>query len=786
MRKAPSLLPVAAILAILSATPSPAPAETNYGSIAMNVARMLESHHYSQHAFDSTMSQRVLDGYLNMLDFNRTYFTQEDVDKFKANYAETLHNYIVTSNSIDPAFEIYDIYRERVQERIDLVNKTLKENKFDYASTDTITIKRDKLPWPKNKEEADQLWLKLIEADLLSERLSDIVKEEARLKKAEEKKARAAKDLAEGKKPAADKDKPAKDAAPEKVETPEQRVAKRYERLMEQIDENDKEDIANFFLSCIANAYDPHTEYMSPQETDNFRIQMNHSLVGIGALLQSSEDNLAEIHGIVVGGPADKQGELKLKDKILAVAQGEKGEYVDIKYMKLNKIVEMIRGKDGTVVRLKVVSADEPDINKEIAIVRGEVELKEKLANAELIVTPPLNGRSKKLGWIHLSSFYADMEGGTVSCSADVERLLRRLISEKIEGLIIDLRGDGGGSLEEAIKLTGLFIPKGPVVQSKDYRGNIQWRDSENDRPVYDGPLVVLTDKASASASEIFAAALQDYRRAVIVGEKSSFGKGTVQTIIPVERFMNSGLGMFSLNKPRAGHLKVTIQKFYRIAGGSTQLRGVVPDIILPSLRDVMEIGEDALPHALPYDTIPPRTFTFASKTPLPLKDLESRVKARITTNPEFQYISEDTTRLKERIDKNNISLNEKERLGEIRENKARIEARKETRKERVQQLAEAKTEPFINYRLNLDNVDEPGLTEESKFSEEDTTGMRVAAKNNDDDEDIAADDKKLLPYGIEPFKLESLYILSDLIDLGNGNSPQTANTSEAKKPAGL
>lgn len=776
MRKAPSLLPVVAFLVILSAVPS-APAETNYGYIAMNVARMLENHHYSHQKFDETVSKKVLDGYLDLLDFNHIYFTQEDVDKFRDNYAGNLQNYILTSDNIDPAFEIYDIYRKRVENRIAFVKKTLAEKKFSFDSNRGLTIKRDKLPWAKNSAEHDTLWLDLIESDLLAERLADINKEETRKKKEAEAKAKEAEAAAKGEKPAPDKvKKPA--ATPEKEETPEQRVAKRYDRLIEQLDENEKEDIANLFLSCIATSYDPHTEYMSPQETDNFRIQMNHSLVGIGALLQS-KDNVAEIRGIVVGGPADKQGELKLNDRILAVAQEEE-EWVDIKYMKLNKIVEMIRGKEGTVVRLKVnpSSADDPSFTKEIAITRGEVELKEKLANAELIVSPPVDGHSKKLGWIHLSSFYADMEEGTVSCSADVERLLRRLMREKIEGLVIDLRGDGGGSLEEAIKLTGLFIPKGPVVQAKDWRGNISWRDCDNDRPVYEGPLVVLTDKASASASEIFAAALQDYRRALIVGEKSTFGKGTVQTIIPVDKWMNSGLLAFNFNKPRAGHLKVTIQKFYRIAGGSTQLEGVIPDVILPSIRDVMEIGEGSLPHALPCDNIPPRTFTYSSKDPLPIKEINGRVQTRTSGNPEFQYILDDTKRLKERIDRNLVSLNQQERLKELEENKMRTETRKAERKARVQALAEAKTEGFTNYRLTLDNVDDEGLIKVSSFTEEQSTGMRLAA--NEDDEDAGGNDSSQYAFGIEPIKLETLYILQDLVDLGAAR-PQTANAGGGK-----
>lgn len=784
MRKATSRFFSAAIFStLLAATPSPA--ETNFGQVAMHVAYMLQNHHYARQEFDDDVSKKVLDSYLNFLDFSHIYFTQQDVDKFKADYETSLDEHVLTRN-ISPALDIYYKYEERVKQRVAYAKKTLETKKFTFDSTRNLEIKREKAPWPKDEASSDKLWSDLIEGDLLAEYLSDKSRAEARKKKAEEKAKKAAetKDSAKPDEKAAAKT----EAKPAKVEEaedpPEKRVAKRYERLLEQLAENDQEDIVNYFLSCLATSYDPHTEYMSQQESDNFKIQMNHSLVGIGALL-STKDNVAEIQGIVVGGPADKQSELKVGDKIMSVSQGDgsgsDSDWVDTKYMKLQKIVEMIRGKSGSVVRLKInpADADDPSEIKIISIVRGEVELKEKLANAELLITPPLDGKSSKLGWITLPSFYADMEDGKVSCTADVARLLKRLMAEKIDGLIIDLRGDGGGSLEEAIKLTGLFVPKGPVVQAKDWKDNITWRDCENERAVYEGPLIVFTDKASASASEIFAAALQDYRRAIIVGEKSTFGKGTVQTILPVERYMP-----FFSDKTRAGALKVTIQKFYRIAGGSTQLKGVVPEIILPSIRDVMEIGEDSLPNALPYDTIPPRTFTYATKTPLPLSELSARVKSRMENNPEFQYIMEDTKRFKERIDKNTVSLNEKERQKELDENKARFEARKEERKNRVQQIAEKNKEGFTQYRLTLDNVDAPQLVKESSFTKEQTTGMRTAAVTEDDEENPSEAGSQF-PFGIEPAKLETLHILTDLIELSK-TLPQTANTSEPKKPAGL
>jgi carboxyl-terminal processing protease len=775
-----SLLPLTAALALFTA---PAlRAETNFGQVATYVAHMLETHHYSHHECDDSVSKKLLDSYLNFLDISHVYFTQQDVDDFRSKYATSLDDHIAARN-ISPALEIYDTYEQRVKERVAFAKKVLTTKKFAFDSNRLVELRRDKLPWPKDKAAADKLWSDLIESDLLAEHLADV----AKVKSAERKKEKKEKEAAANPEKAAAPDKAVKDPAVHRQEIaedpPDKRVLKRYEQLLEQLGENDQEDVANFYLSCLAQVYDPHTEYMSQQELDNFNIQMKHSLVGIGALL-SQKDNVAEIQGIVVGGPADKQGDLKLKDKILAVAQGEGkslGDWTDIKYMKLQKVVEMIRGKAGTKVSLRVHpgEADDPALVKEITIVRGEVELKEKLANAELILTPPVDGKTSRYGWINLSSFYADMEEGTVSTTVDVSRLLKRLMAEKIEGLVFDLRGNGGGSLEEAIKLTGLFIPKGPVVQAKDSRDNITWRDCENDRPLYDGPMIVLTDRASASASEIFAAALQDYRRAVIVGEKSTFGKGTVQTILPVERYMP-----FFSDKSRAGALKVTIQKFYRIAGGSTQLRGVIPDVSLPSVRDVMDIGEDSLPYALPYDTIPSRNFTYFSKNPIPADELRSRVKSRISSNPEFNYIIEDTKRLKERIDKNTVSLNEKVRQQELDDTRTRLDKRKEDRKTRLKDLAEKDKDGFQTFRLTLDNVDKNELVKESSFTKEQSTGMRMAAANAEDDD--FSSENSLFPYGFDPVKLESLNILHDWIDL-NGHRPQTANNAvEPRKGAGL
>jgi carboxyl-terminal processing protease len=763
---------VGAGLALAASVSPTARAETNFGQVAMHVAYMLQNQHYSRQDFDDEMSVRMLRNYLNTLDFRRVFFTAKDVQEFETKFKTTLDD-LILMRDISPAFEIYDLYKKRVQERLEFVRTALKDHKFNFESERTTLIKRDKAPYPADTAEQDRLWLDILEENLLQERLSDEAKAEEKAKKeAEAAKKTKESQPAEAKTESAKVSEPKPEAPPAEKEderTPEARVLKDYERLLESLEENDQEDVVDLFLSSLSAAYDPHTEYMSVNEMDNFNIQMKHKLVGVGALL-GLEDDVAVIQGIVVGGPADKQGELKLNDKITGVAQGE-AEFVETKFMKLQKIVDMIRGTEGSVVRLRVNPAQDPSATKIITIVRGAVELKEKLANAELIQTPTELGKPLKVGWINLSSFYADMEDGTVSTTDDVQKLLSRLMKEKMDGLVLDLRGNGGGSLEEAIRLTGLFVPAGPVVQAKDWRGTITWRECENPKAFYDGPMIVLTDKTSASASEILAAALQDYRRALVVGDKSTFGKGTVQTILPVDRFMP-----FFAKKDRAGNLKVTIQKFYRIAGGSTQLKGVEPDLVLPSIRDVLDIGESATDNPLPYDTIPARNYNLLSPQPLPVQELASRLAARLEANPEFNYVREESARLKERIDRNTVVINLAKRQQEAKENEARREKQDQERAARAKQVAEQlKDDSFKVYHLTLDNVNAPELVPESAFTREQSTGMKMAAKSEGEE---GASDVSKFPYGLEPTKLEAIHILRDYLEL-TGKQPTTAKTEQ-------
>ena len=604
-------------------------AQTKYGELAASVTGMLEEEHFFRQTFDDKMSDRVLTTYLEMLDYSRIYFTAEDIASFKNKYLTTIDDDI-RKDDVPAATSIYSIYEDRVRDRVKFAKSLAKPDIFTYDSDRTIMISRKEAEWASAGEDHNQLWRNLIEGDLIREKLiAEALKEK--------------------------EDSEPNEGTPEKDIY--QKVSDRYDRILKRVNENTTEDVATLFIKSIARSYDPHSEYFSQQQYDNFRIGMNKSLKGIGAMLQKDEEQGgATIEGLVVGGPAFKGGELEVKDRVIGVAQGEDGEYVDVVDMQLSDIVDLIRGEIGTTVRLKVMAMGKDEMIKLISIERDQIDLKDSLATADLIITKDPVGEEQKIGWITLPSFYADMDGGNTSTTSDVRRLLIRLAIEGIDGLVVDLRDNGGGSLEEAINMTGLFIRRGPVVQAVDWRGNKTQKASRNNEATYDGPLVVLTNRASASASEIFAAALQDYGRAVVVGDQSTFGKGTVQQLRPV--LSNRMLLPFNREANQQGALKLTIQTFYRIDGHSTQRDGVVPDIVLPSMLDIADIGEASLPNALEVDPIPPAEYTDFFTKSLPLEILSEASADRITEGRDFDYILESIAREKKRLDENTISLN--------------------------------------------------------------------------------------------------------------------------------
>lgn len=735
-------------------------AATDYGEVAMGVAQAMQNQHYSRHDFDDDYSKRMLTQFLDLLDYDHRFFLQSDVDQFRRDYESQLDDMILVNGDVTAAAKMYEVFKKRSQERVAKIQAILKDQTFTFTGEDSVHISRKELPWPKDEAEADAVWLGILKNQVLAETLTRQLKAEREVEK-------AAESTPEERKKAEEKK-----ARPETkpLESPEQKTAAFWERFLKGLDENDNEDVVNFFLSSLAAAYDPHSEYMSPSENENFHVGMKNSLVGIGALL-SKKDDAVEIQGIVVGGPADKSGLLKERDKIIGVAQGADGAMEDVRALKLQKIVDQIRGEEGSTVRLKIVPANDPTSEKEIAIVRTKVELKDKVATANLMETTK-DGQPLRLGWITLPAFYADMDTHESGCTKDVRRLLERLMKENINGLVLDLRGNGGGSLDEAISLTGLFIKRGPVVQAVDWRREQpDFRNSRNADPLYNGPLVVVTDKTSASASEILAAAIQDYGRGVVIGDESTFGKGTVQTILDMKRVMP----IFS-DSSRAGSLKVTIQKFYRIAGGSTQFMGVRSDVVLPQRVDAYEIGEDQLVNPLPYDVIKPLKYAMSEYSPLPLEEIRNRSKTRVEKEQEFRYVVDDATRLREQIERNALSLNQKTRASEIAANKERRKARIADRKARIATLGEAQSSEYKVFRLTLDTVQEPALKAEADFTDEQTTGMRLA---KDEDDVELADDKVKFPYDLEPVKLESLRILADLISLSP--APRTAQTAPGR-----
>ena len=738
--------------------------ENQLGEITQTVARMLESTHFSRQRLNNevepgvTQARKALDRYLELLDYNRLFFTQADIDEFTSKHGEWIHEDILAGN-LKPAHDIYDRFISRVEARVSWIGERLQGD-FTFDSDRTAQINRDKLPWPANEAEADKIWSDRLEAELLQAIIAQQALEEAAAKRREE----ASK---EGGQPKTEKTAEAAPASPPK-RTPVETVAKRYERLLKTLQEDDREDQADTFLSALAQSYDPHSEYMSQRALDNFNIQMGLSLIGIGAVLRN-DDGYAKIVELVPGGPADRGGKLKVNDRIAAVAQDDQ-EFEDVVDMKLDRVVERIRGKKGTTVRLQVLPAASPDPSKleVISIVRDEVQLKDQQAKAQVIDTLGPDGTDTRIGWITLPSFYANMNQRgqpARSTTKDVSALLKRLRKENIEGLIIDLRRDSGGSLDEAIRLTGLFIPKGPVVQAKDTDGNINPLTDSDPSVLWEGPLIVLMNRLSASASEIFAAALQDYGRGIVVGDEQSFGKGTVQTLIDVQRFMP-----FFAQAREAGAVKLTIQKFYRIKGGSTQLRGVASDIVLPSLTDQDDVGEGSLKNPLGYDEVPARQFTPTGNVAALVPRLRTASESRVAANSEFNYIREDYDRLVTRIEENAVSLNKKTRLAEIEGEKARREARLAERKKRG-------APGIFAMEVTLDTVESAELQKVSLDKP-----PKQSYTEPEDVEDPSAPDEEE-PF-VDPVRDEALLIMQDYIKL-LGPEPVTARaaTKDAATP---
>jgi len=712
-------------------------AETDFNEVGKQMSIMLQNRHYDRLPFDAKLSEKIFKMYVNELDYGKMFFTQKDIDALEKEYGARLTDLLLHKESMQPAQAIYNLYRKRVDERTEFAKGLLTDAKFDFSGDDTIVrSRRDvKVPtdvgWPADKAAANKLWSGMIEDAMLSETLR--------------------RSIIESRAKEQGKENPLKDE-----KTISEKLKLRYERVKRAVDDVDNEDVANFFLSAVAKSYGPHTDYFSAREMERFMSGMSNEFVGIGALLQAEEDGATKIMGIVKSGPAETAGELKLNDRVVGVDSNNTGKVIDIMFMKIDKVVDKIRGEAGTSVRLKVEPADggEP---KFIVIKRGTIEMGESFAQGEIIERKNADGELSRIGVLTLPSFYANFDTGETRCSVDVEKILLRFNKEKVEGLVLDLRGNGGGSLEEVRRMTGFFTGKGPVVQVKNYKGSIDLK-SAYDKAIFKQPMVVLIDKSSASASEILAGALQDYNRALVVGTSSTFGKGTVQQPMDISRLMP-----FFANRERAGYLKPTIQKFYRVSGMSTQNKGVEADIVLPNIMDAIEVGEKYLYYALAYDKIRKAPgYKAAARENLFIAQLKGMSLERLGQAKDFVYLEDDVKRTKERIEKNELSLNLKERQAELAVAEART---KERNKERIARFAKVQKEDKANmtfYKAHLDDLKAVKLPVFDPSSDDDDYMKRAV------DEIEELDITPEWPSGIDPVKREGIAILNDLLKMTN------------------
>lgn len=607
--------------------------ETSHPRIEQAINFALDHYHYKNINLNDSLSAQIFNRYINRLDYNRSYFLKSDIDNFQQ-YRYSLDEAIPAGN-LEFAYKVYKVFQDRFSERKDYINKILQQG-FDFTIDEYYRPDRSKQPWAKTPAQLDSIWRKRIKDEALRLKL-----------------------------------------AGKEWDKIHETLQKRYDNYYRNMEKSQSEDVFQYYMNVFSESYDPHTNYMSPKISDDFRIRMSQSLEGIGASLRT-EGEYTKVVEIVPGGPADKSGLLKANDLIVGVGQDENGEMVDVIGWRIDDVVQLIRGPKNTTVRLQILPASAPidEPAQTISIVRDKVKLSDQVATGEIMELDEV-GEKFKLGIIEIPSFYFDYEGmkkgdtSYASTTRDVKRIIENMKSQNINGILIDLRGNGGGFLNEAIDLTGLFIEQGPIVQVRNSDGRISIERDMDRSVVYSGPLAVLVDNFSASASEIFAAAIQDYGRGIILGNQS-FGKGTVQNIIRLNRF-------FPRSEDKFGQLKLTVAKFYRVSGGSTQHVGVIPDVSFPSQFKHEEVGESSQKNALRWDEIDPVPYhQWNGDMSSIIKKLNASHLARVQSDIQFQNLLEDIREHKERDKQELISLKESIRQKMLDDTKAKKEARKE------------------------------------------------------------------------------------------------------------
>ena len=598
---------------------APLQPELRHQEIARAVYHLADRFHYRQAAFDDTLSSKILDRYLESLDGNRQYFLAGDIASFEV-YRKGIDD-AVREGEVNPAFDIFEVYRERSRERVKYAISLLDEEP-DFTIDEDYVFDRSELPWAASPAELDVIWRKRVKNDALGLALAGKDWDETR-----------------------------------------EILEKRYERVLTRVNQIKSDDVFEIFMNAYTHTLDPHSSYMSPRNSEEYRIQMSLSYDGIGASLQL-QDEYVTVMGIIPGGPAALDGTLKPNDRIIGVGQGPESEVVDVVGWRLDDVVELIRGPGGTGVRLQILPSGAAPGSEEYALdlTRDKIKLEAQAAQKKT-VTIDRDGRDWTIGVVEVPSFYMDYqamiagEEDYTSTTRDVRRLIEEMQEDGIDGLVIDLRGNGGGHLAEARALSGLFIADGPVVQLRQSNGRIEVLTDKDPTIAYDGPLVVLVDRYSASASEIFAAAIQDYGRGIVVGQQT-FGKGTVQNLFPLDRYKRAP-------NPGFGQLTLTIGKYYRVTGNSTQHRGVVPDISLPSSIDSSLVGESTRDTALPWDQIAATDFSGNQFPYRPVPALEQRHVQRQVDNPDFDYLRDDIAAMQDARERVSVSLNREKREAE-------------------------------------------------------------------------------------------------------------------------
>lgn len=628
-------------------------------------AKIIGEHHYKPVSLNDELSQKVFDGYLKALDPDHLFFIQEDIDQFKD--ARTKLDDAILTENLELPFAIFNLYAKRSVERFNYARSLLKTG-FDFQQKETYQYNRENAAWPKNEDEAKELWRKRVKNDWLQLKLAG--KDDKKI-----------------------------------AET----LDKRYDNFIKRMQKLKNDDGLQIFMNAYTMAIDPHTNYMVPKTSENFDISMRLSLVGIGAVLED-KDNYTTIKELVPGGPAALSEKLQPGDRILGVAQAENEPFTDVVGWRLDDTVALIRGKMDTVVVLDVLPADaNPDAeHKKVTMIRKKISLEDQAAKKSVIDLRE-KGLPYKVGVISLPTFYEDFEARRrgdadyKSASRDVSKLLTELKAEKVDAVLIDLRNNGGGSLTEAIELTSLFVGSGPVVQQRDASGDVSVSKGNALGVMWDGPLGVLINRGSASASEIFAAAIQDYRRGLVMGE-TSFGKGTVQTMVDLDKITHNP-------NHELGELKLTVAQFFRINGGTTQLRGVTPDFTLPSASDTEHFGESSYDSALPWMQIKPADYQ-QSATDIQglVPKLQQKHDERVVSDLDYQYLVEDINELTEQRKKNELSLNEAERRKEKETRDAKLKARKKDDKpEEGKEADKTTTDAHQNTAIDKDlDDDEP------------------------------------------------------------------------------